>query len=228
MTKQKYLIVGDIAGQFDALIRLVAMVPVDTQIILVGDLIDRGPKSFEVIEWCMKNPDVIVLKGNHEHLCEDFHRGSQVYADDCWRKNGGDATESSYPYAQVSLAHLKWISALPLYFMNDEILVSHAPIPPCVEDTEEGIASWFKNNPINSLWNREEPVKRSRVQFFGHNSHWGIRPFWDITIDVWAICLDSSRRRELTGIFIDGPGAAMLKQPYDLPFDYKAEPEVPL
>ena len=55
-------IIGDIAGEFDALIELVKRMP-DEDILLVGDLVDRGPKSLQVIEWAIDTPNVSALLG---------------------------------------------------------------------------------------------------------------------------------------------------------------------
>ena len=67
-----YNIIGDIAGRFDELMLLLAKMPEADKVILVGDMVDRGPKSKEVIEWAMNNPNVIAIKGNHEDMMVDF------------------------------------------------------------------------------------------------------------------------------------------------------------
>ena len=67
-------VVGDIHGQFDALQALLLRLSFDSEkdrLWLVGDLVNRGPKSLEVLRWArdlskrMKKRMVVVL-GNHD------------------------------------------------------------------------------------------------------------------------------------------------------------------
>ena len=65
-------VIGDIHGCFKTLQRLLQSLDLQPQDRLwcVGDLINRGPHSLEVVEWAMKNQHrVQVVLGNHElHL----------------------------------------------------------------------------------------------------------------------------------------------------------------
>ena len=53
------LVIGDVAGQYDALLRLLNQIPAEEKkrIIFVGDLIDRGPKPIEVVDFVKKNAE---------------------------------------------------------------------------------------------------------------------------------------------------------------------------
>ena len=57
-----YNIIGDIAGRFDELMLLLAKMPESDKVILLGDMVDRGSQSKQVIEWAMTNPNVIAIK----------------------------------------------------------------------------------------------------------------------------------------------------------------------
>lgn len=61
------IIIGDVHGGFDTLRKLVDKLPQDENICFVGDLIDRGPKSVEVVDFVIDNGFDCVL-GNHEDL----------------------------------------------------------------------------------------------------------------------------------------------------------------
>ncbi len=63
----KHYVIGDVHGEFDTLMALVAKLSKDAKLIFVGDLIDRGAKSKEVIEFVRQNNHLCVL-GNHEEL----------------------------------------------------------------------------------------------------------------------------------------------------------------
>lgn len=91
-----YYAIADIAGEFDALMRLVTKFEPDSKIILLGDMVDRGPKSKEVIEWARTNPNVIPLMGNHEHMMLDWIKDGRFYESGTWLFNGGIPTLTSY------------------------------------------------------------------------------------------------------------------------------------
>jgi serine/threonine protein phosphatase 1 len=66
--------IGDIHGDLDALEKLLSNLPPldkDDTLVFVGDYIDRGPKSAEVVEFLRAMPGqtpakVVLLRGNHE------------------------------------------------------------------------------------------------------------------------------------------------------------------
>ena len=64
----RVLFVGDVHGCFDELLALIAKagVTVGTDyILLAGDLINKGPKPLELIEWLRTTPHVYSVMGNH-------------------------------------------------------------------------------------------------------------------------------------------------------------------
>src|SRR5258706_1787004 len=123
-------IIADIAGRFDELMLLLAQMPEDEPILLLGDLIDRGPKSKEVIEWAMKTPNVITIKGNHEDMMIDFALNTKLYEEGMWFMNGGDKTVKSYGCMKyvgkpsneeairesLSKEHIEWLKNLPIFY----------------------------------------------------------------------------------------------------------------
>jgi serine/threonine protein phosphatase 1 len=109
-------------------------------IVTLGDYVDRGPNSRQVIErlmnWQDKNATLVTLKGNHEammwEVCSNF-------ADlDWWVKNGGDRTLASYDQSGrndlnpgvVPAAHLQWIANLPLMHADKHRVFVHAAVDP--------------------------------------------------------------------------------------------------
>lgn len=194
-------IISDIAGRFDELMLLLAQMPENEPILLVGDLMDRGPKSKEVIEWAMNTPNVTTIKGNHEDMMIDFALKTNKYISDTWFMNGGNKTMQSYGcYLEgsklsnherirecIPKEHIEWMKSLPLFYKEDRLFISHAP--------------WMKfsdlgeiSNEFDCLWNRERPENHPGIfQIFGHNS--SLKQFGD-----YAICIDDSSRSKLTGI----------------------------
>ena len=64
-------IIGDVHGEFDSLRLLTDKLPKDSNLIFVGDLVDRGKKSKEVVEFVKSNNYLCVL-GNHEKMMIDY------------------------------------------------------------------------------------------------------------------------------------------------------------
>ena len=94
-------IIGDIAGEYKTLLALIEKMPKD-EIILLGDLNDRGPQSKEVIEWAIKTPNVVTMNSNHGHMMVEAYEQSSLsdpppryYEKGIWFYNGGTATLNS-------------------------------------------------------------------------------------------------------------------------------------
>ena len=124
---------GDIHGHYDGLIRLVAMIaPTEQdQLHFVGDLIDRGPKSAQVVEFVRKGNYPCVL-GNHEHLLLNAFPDSDPHlgAFQGWLNSGGQPTLTSYPSTEALLEHVEWLKTLPLYIDLGDIFLVHAGLDP--------------------------------------------------------------------------------------------------
>lgn len=207
----KTLIIADIAGQFDALIRLVSRFP-DHNYVLVGDLVDRGPKSKEVVEWAMNNPRVTSLMGNHEHMMLDHLLELGCYDQGLWLYNGGGATHRSYEY-NVPENVLTWLKTRPLFKMLDNCLVTHAPLEMDFEISDmENAYPCEKPFDLRILWNRHKPIRRPYFQIFGHNSHWGLEEIND-NDGVFALCIDQSQSDLLTGV--TWPECEVYTEPYE-------------
>lgn len=97
--------IGDVHGRADLLDRILSRVdahiaanPVVRPIhLLVGDYIDRGPASREVIDLlidCVQGREVVLLRGNHDIFVEDFLANPAVLRD--WSRLGGLETLMSY------------------------------------------------------------------------------------------------------------------------------------
>ncbi|MEN7549628.1 metallophosphoesterase [Rapidithrix thailandica] len=108
-------LVGDVHGCYHTLLTLLERIPRENnQIILMGDLINKGPYSYEVFKWVRKEGVEFIL-GNHEYLC--MLRNQERYQK-LWRKQGGQATLASIDrhYAFKNGKHVQVILAQMAYF----------------------------------------------------------------------------------------------------------------
>ncbi len=127
------IFIGDIHGHYDGLMRLLEAVDLDLQddVYFVGDLIDRGPQSRQVVDYVRKNGYRCVM-GNHEQLLlEAFPNGeAHMPAFQGWLYSGGQSTLSSYTRVDDLFDHVNWIKSLPLYIDLGDVWLVHAGLNP--------------------------------------------------------------------------------------------------
>lgn len=148
------IVVGDIHGEYDSLMRLCDKLPHDN-LCFVGDLEDRGPNSKEVIEF-VKNNDYPCVLGNHElMMIESAHGTTDVVNHEnykIWERNGGLKTVESYYNngifdTDLFLEHKEWMKELPLYIWVDKNkIISHTRYLPFLnKDIENKDIVWYRH-----------------------------------------------------------------------------------
>ncbi|MDJ0578095.1 MAG: metallophosphoesterase family protein [Xenococcaceae cyanobacterium MO_234.B1] len=132
MTNHRRIIIGDVHGHYDTLLALMeSMAPnANDQIYFLGDLIDRGPKSAQVVDFVIKNQYKCLL-GNHEEMLLDVVGSGETSVElyQGWLYSGGNATVASYD-SKIPQEHLDWMKSLPLYLDLGDIWLVHAGISP--------------------------------------------------------------------------------------------------
>ncbi|MCU0525623.1 MAG: fructose-bisphosphatase class III [Elainella sp. Prado103] len=140
MSSGRRIFIGDVHGHYDGLVRLMeAIAPGATdQVYFVGDLIDRGPKSAQVVQFVRENHFQCVL-GNHEQLLLGAFPGSKVshVALQAWLNSGGEPTVASYSKLETLLENLNWIRTLPTYLDLDDVWLVHAGVHPKLPISEQ-------------------------------------------------------------------------------------------
>lgn len=145
-------IIGDIAGQYDTLMALIKKMPED-EIISVGDMVDRGPKSKEVIEWFMKNGKAHM--GNHEHfMLHECRNPSGIYVLGDWARNGGPMTLKSYD-PQVDADRIRTWALLKFKDLKEGKFDKNAPptadelyYRECLKVVPEDVLEWLSKLPL--------------------------------------------------------------------------------
>lgn len=127
------IIIGDVHGHYDGLMHLLDRIaPAQTdQVYFLGDLIDRGPASAQVVSFVQKNGYTSLL-GNHEQLMLEAFPGGQTFAPgvQAWLFSGGRTTVASYTDVSLLMDHLEWMKTLPLYLDLGDVWLVHAGLDP--------------------------------------------------------------------------------------------------
>jgi serine/threonine protein phosphatase 1 len=137
--------IPDIHGRLDLLDAGIAKIVErsageNVTVVTLGDYVDRGPSSRQVIERLMNwRPDrltLVNLKGNHEAMM--WETCNNLAELDWWITNGGDRTLQSYGQSAnekpnpriVPQAHLAWIANLALMHVDQHRVYVHAAVDP--------------------------------------------------------------------------------------------------
>lgn len=134
--------IGDLHGRFDLLEAALSAIEARAaggRVVFLGDYVDRGPQSRQVIERLMAGPPPgwqwICLMGNHEAMLVELLKFPQVGMPR-FIVNGGLATLCSYGEVAsdrqapvpVPAAHVAWLAALPLMHVDLHRVYVHAAI----------------------------------------------------------------------------------------------------
>ncbi|MBC7863971.1 MAG: serine/threonine protein phosphatase [Bacteroidia bacterium] len=213
--------VGDIHGCFTALVRIFNSLEIgkDDKAIFLGDYIDRGHNSKEVIEWMLEkstNPNFIFLKGNHELMMLEARTNFARFS--IWQWNGGHKVLDNYGIGdetdwvnKIPEAHWKFIESTKKYYTVGNFIFVHAALVPGVplEQQHDDIVYW-KHAEVPEMYSQNKIVvcghtsrKNGQIANFGHT----------ICVDTWACggqwltCLDVT-----TGNFLQANQKGELKK----------------
>jgi serine/threonine protein phosphatase 1 len=169
--------VGDIHGCLDRLVALHEIIAEDiatrpaerTTLVHLGDYVDRGADSAQVVEWLINQPpvpadEIVNLMGNHEHMMLSGVVGVDRDAPSMWLMNGGADSLLSWGISHT-VPPAEWASRIPrqhLVFLRDlaisrqigPYLFVHAGIRPGVPLDQQ--------SRHDMMWIRE-PFLSSRV-----------------------------------------------------------------
>lgn len=183
-------VIGDVHGFNKTLRQLVAKLEltIDDRVVLLGDLIDRGPDSFDVIRFAREDPRIHCIKGNHEAMMtENFDLELIAHPDQDmakWLYNGGHETVASYLRAfpedakgaleWMIEADVSWMRLLPAHIVLDRWRLVHAGYNPKLEMNEQRLDDllWIRK-PFHTAW---QPLDLQRTVLFGHTPTMNLYP----------------------------------------------------
>jgi len=171
----RLIAIGDVHGCASELLTLlerIAPTP-DTTLVFVGDYIDRGPHSRQVLDLILETSQrcrVITLMGNHEAMLLDFLFDRNVETAGLFVFNGGGATLASYANDKgdysIPRAHIELLRSLVLIHQTEDFFFVHAGVPDLPLEQID-----LETHARDLLWSRrfiESEYRWSKVIVHGH------------------------------------------------------------
>jgi serine/threonine protein phosphatase 1 len=175
-------IIGDIHGCFFTLEELYKKILTnypDISVYTVGDLVDRGNHSLEVVNFVIANK-IFFTPGNHDYMFYHFFKDpSSVFARS-WFFNGNETTLESYENNETEMfKHIEFIKGSSLYFNVPDCFISHAGVsyqyekylPFNFRDNLELLDPLIHNDLRSDrgiLWTRDPLLNIGKLQVVGH------------------------------------------------------------
>ncbi|MEO1971206.1 MAG: metallophosphoesterase [Pirellulaceae bacterium] len=140
----RLIAVGDVRGcghAFQTILKSIAPTA-DDQLVFLGDLIDQGRDSAEVLDQLIELQnvcDVVVIKGNHEEMLFAAQEGDVALR--YWENCGGVSTLNSYRFgatlSDIPPEHWALLSSCQPYYETDRFILTHANYRPDLPMAEQ-------------------------------------------------------------------------------------------
>ncbi len=159
----------------------------DDRLYILGDIIDRGQDGLKILQFVMRNPNITLLRGNHEAMMlENAHLfegesipsawdlvGAKRYRYGVWTSNGGYETiNAAEPYMPVKIKYmLSFLEKTPLYkeleVNGKRYILTHCGLGGFSPD--RALSDYSEHELV---WERPELTTRyygdGRIVVFGH------------------------------------------------------------
>jgi serine/threonine protein phosphatase 1 len=169
--------IGDIHGCASKLMDVLHKVSINADrdtLVFIGDYIDRGPRSREVVDIILgikrRVRDVVCLIGNHEHMLINYHLHGT--GEEMFFQNGGDVTAHAYGLKRTAQRvkmnipekHLAFYQSLLPYYETEHFIFVHAGLRPGIPLSGQHMEDviWIRNDFIKSTFDFGKKV------VFGH------------------------------------------------------------
>lgn len=168
----RLLSIGDIHGCFKAfkiLLEQKIQIKKSDKIVLLGDYIDRGGRSKDVLDYIIalkeRGFDITALLGNHESMLLDAYYNEELTP--IWIQNGGSETLKSFNLSSlndIGLKYIKFFEELSNYFVFGKYLFVHAGF------NDSGINPF--GDKYSMIWlckeKYENPLLKDKIIVHGH------------------------------------------------------------
>ncbi len=190
-------VIGDIHGCYYTLVELNQKIKnkyPEINIFCVGDLVDRGNNSYEVVEYVIKEK-ILFTPGNHDYMFYHFFKDPTSVFARSWVFNGSETTLTSYENNEEAVfRHIEHIKSAPLYYNLEDCFISHAGISKHYEKIilndssinyellDQYVITDHKTDR-GILWTRDSLLSIGKLQIVGHTKQ------QEITLDEDAQAL---------------------------------------
>jgi len=157
MSDRRYFVVGDIHGCYLKLRKLLGRLDwtpgSDDLLIFLGDYIDRGPQSYEVVdtlaELAGRYSNVVALMGNHEDIFLRFISGQLSPP---FYENGFSATLRNFSGQKLTAEHLRFLRELLPFFETEQHIFVHAGLQPGLPLASQNLEDmlWIRDDFLTS------------------------------------------------------------------------------
>ena len=191
MDHRRLIAIGDVHGCFhalDAILTAIEPTPAD-QIVFLGDMVDSGKESREVLERIIAlqhECDVLLIRGNHEEMM--FAARESEKALRYWENCGGVATVNSYRFggtlADIPAAHWQLLDTCLPYHETEKFILTHANYVPdlAMADQPEYSLRWELFDP-----EKVQPHVSGKTVVVGHTEQKNAE-----ILDLgYAMCIDT-------------------------------------
>jgi RNA ligase len=183
---RKYMIIGDIHGCHDETMALLSNSNDVDVVIATGDIVDRGPKIRETLEYFMNTPNTYSVMGNHEYKLLRYLLGNKVTVSKDLQKSIDQLLGlSKYDVAL-------YLMSLPKIIKISDNYVVHAGIDPLKPMSKQQNHSLFYARD----WTDNVTPSNTLNIFYGHN----YSEIVNVAPKVYAMDGNAVYGRELRGM----------------------------
>ncbi len=182
-------VIGDVHGCFFTLKDLTELIKSkynNIEIYCVGDLVDRGNFSYEVLEYVIEH-NITFTPGNHDYMFYYHLKDPTNPIGKPWIHNGCEPTLKSYQgrWEKINY-HLELIFSSPLFIDHKDCFISHAGIsryyesylPENILNNPSELENLMRKNldSIHSIiWNRDTLINLGKLQIVGHTRMYEVK-----------------------------------------------------
>jgi len=208
----KRFVLGDVHGRIEALKDVLQQSQFDynnDKLIVLGDIVDGGFNTFDVVEELLKIKNLIFIIGNHDVFFINYIKTG--CAEHIWINQGGANTINSYggiatpgttilanffldaSNLKVPDSHKDFFNKGVYYYVEDEMLFVHGGFDPFTKKTLD------EQGPYKLTWDRDiiniakkNLISKYKYIFIGHTATQTIKKEYDLPLNynnLW--CLDT-------------------------------------
>ena len=170
-------VIGDVHGCIRQLENLLPQIPQDHHIVFVGDYVDRGENSADVMRLIMQDGNATCLKGNHEDMMLDFLRDPENNGPR-WLRYGGLQTLASFGVrgirtemngtelaecrdnllAAIEPELMHWLNSLKPFDLSGNVLTTHAGANPNTAPDQQSEKTLMWGHPDFRTVDRQDGI----------------------------------------------------------------------